>query len=103
VDALVIHAAGDLRVEDVPAPPVLANQVRARVRFGGINTMVAKELDLRGRSLSRAVRRCGRAAQQGARGREDVISTTVPNRDADRAFALAADRSRAMKVLPDLG
>jgi L-idonate 5-dehydrogenase len=36
MDALVIHSAGDLRVEDVPTPPVLANQLRVRVRFGGI-------------------------------------------------------------------
>ena len=36
MDALVIHAAGDLRVEDVPTPKVLANQLRVRVRFGGI-------------------------------------------------------------------
>jgi L-idonate 5-dehydrogenase len=36
MDALVIHSAGDLRVEDVPTPPVLTNQLRVRVRFGGI-------------------------------------------------------------------
>ena len=36
MDALVIHAAGDLRVEDVPTPAVLADQLRVRVRFGGI-------------------------------------------------------------------
>lgn len=36
MDALVIHAAGDLRVEDVPTPQVLADQLRVRVRFGGI-------------------------------------------------------------------
>jgi L-idonate 5-dehydrogenase len=36
MDALVIHSAGDLRVEDIPTPPVLAQQLRVRVRFGGI-------------------------------------------------------------------
>jgi L-idonate 5-dehydrogenase len=36
MDALVIHAPGDLRVEDVPTPPVEAGQVRVRVRTGGI-------------------------------------------------------------------
>ena len=36
MDALVIHAAGDLRVEDVPTPAVLAHQLRVRVRLGGI-------------------------------------------------------------------
>jgi L-idonate 5-dehydrogenase len=36
MDALVIHAPGDLRVEDVPTPAVGAGQVRVRVRTGGI-------------------------------------------------------------------
>lgn len=36
MDALVIHAAGDLRVEDVPTPVVQPGQLRVRVRFGGI-------------------------------------------------------------------
>lgn len=36
MDALVIHASGDLRVEDVPTPAVGAGQVRVRVRAGGI-------------------------------------------------------------------
>ena len=36
MDALVIHSAGDLRVEDVPTPEVLSLQLRVRVRCGGI-------------------------------------------------------------------
>ncbi len=36
MDALVIHAPGDLRVEDIPTPPVESGQVRVRVRTGGI-------------------------------------------------------------------
>ena len=36
MDALVIHAPGDLRVEDFPIPAVDAGQVRLRVRAGGI-------------------------------------------------------------------
>ena len=36
MDALVIHAARDLRVEDVPTPKVLPHQMKVRVRFGGI-------------------------------------------------------------------
>jgi L-idonate 5-dehydrogenase len=36
MDALVIHAPGDLRVESFPTPPVEAGQVRVRVRAGGI-------------------------------------------------------------------
>ncbi len=36
MDALVIHAPGDLRIEDVPTPSVGPGQVRVRVRAGGI-------------------------------------------------------------------
>ncbi|HET7528235.1 MAG TPA: L-idonate 5-dehydrogenase [Burkholderiaceae bacterium] len=36
MDALVIHAAGDLRVEDVPTPAVGGSQALVRVRTGGI-------------------------------------------------------------------
>jgi len=36
MDALVIHAPGDLRVESFPTAPVEAGQLRVRVRMGGI-------------------------------------------------------------------
>jgi L-idonate 5-dehydrogenase len=36
MDALVIHAPGDLRIEDVPTPKIEPGQVRVRVRTGGI-------------------------------------------------------------------
>ncbi len=36
MDALVIHAPGDLRVEHYPTPAVGAGEVRVRVRAGGI-------------------------------------------------------------------
>ncbi|MFT3821657.1 MAG: L-idonate 5-dehydrogenase [Rubrivivax sp.] len=36
MQALIIHAAGDLRIEDVETPPLQAGQLQARVRFGGI-------------------------------------------------------------------
>jgi L-idonate 5-dehydrogenase len=36
MDALVIHAAGDLRIEAIETPAVAAGQVRVRVRTGGI-------------------------------------------------------------------
>ena len=36
MDALVIHAPGDLRIEDIPTPPVGTGQLRVRVRAGGI-------------------------------------------------------------------
>jgi L-idonate 5-dehydrogenase len=36
MEAIVIHAAGDLRIEHVETPPVAAGQARVRVRTGGI-------------------------------------------------------------------
>ena len=36
MEALVIHAPGDLRVEQFPTPPVAEGQLRVRVRAGGI-------------------------------------------------------------------
>lgn len=36
MEALIIHAPGDLRVEDVPTPLTLPHQLRVRVRCGGI-------------------------------------------------------------------
>jgi len=36
MQALIIHAAGDLRIEDVETPPLGPGQLQARVRFGGI-------------------------------------------------------------------
>ena len=36
MEALVIHAPGDLRVETYPTPPTEAGQLRVRVRCGGI-------------------------------------------------------------------
>ena len=36
MEALVIHAPGDLRVEEVPTPELGAGQLRVRVRCGGI-------------------------------------------------------------------
>jgi L-idonate 5-dehydrogenase len=36
MEALVIHAPGDLRVEDIATPTVEAGQLRVRVRTGGI-------------------------------------------------------------------
>ena len=67
-----------------------------------VNVIVAKEFDLRG--TFRFHEEFGMAVDLLNRQRVDVkplISATVPYRDAGRAFALAADRSRAMKVLLD--
>jgi len=65
-----------------------------------INTIVAKEFDLRGafrfhEEFATAVA----LLNQGLVDVKALISATVPYRDAGRAFALAADRSQAMKVI----
>lgn len=67
-----------------------------------INTIVAKEFDLRG--AFRFHEEFGIAVELLNRGLVDVkplISATLSYRDPGRAFALAADRSQAMKVLLD--
>jgi L-idonate 5-dehydrogenase len=67
-----------------------------------LNTIVAKEFELRGafrfhEEFATAVA----LINQGLVDLKPLISATLPFRDAARAFALAADRSRAMKVLLD--
>jgi L-idonate 5-dehydrogenase len=67
-----------------------------------INTIVAKEFDLRG--TFRFHEEFGVAVELINCGLVDLkplISATLPYRDAGRAFALAADRSQSMKVLLD--
>ena len=67
-----------------------------------INTIVAKEVDLRG--TFRFHEEFGVAVELINRGLVDLkplVSATLPYRDAGRAFALAADRSQSMKVLLD--
>jgi len=65
-----------------------------------INTIVAKEFDLRG--AFRFHEEFGVAVELINKGLVDLkplVSATLPYRDAGRAFALAADRTQAMKVL----
>lgn len=67
-----------------------------------VNTIVAKEFDLRG--AFRFHEEFGIAVDLINKGLVDLkplISATLPYRDAGKAFALASDRSRAMKVLLD--
>lgn len=81
--------------------------VIVQVGLGGemslpVNAMVAKEFDFRG--TFRFHEEFGVAVELLNKGLVDVkplISAAVPYRDAGRAFALAADRSQAMKVLLD--
>jgi len=79
--------------------------VIVQVGLGGemtlpLNTVVAKEFDLRGafrfhEEFATAVA----LLNQGLVDVKALISATVPYRDAGRGFALAADRSQAMKVI----
>jgi L-idonate 5-dehydrogenase len=67
-----------------------------------VNAIVAKEFDWRG--TFRFHEEFGTAVELLNKGLVDLkplISATVPYRDAGRAFALAADRTQAMKVLLD--
>jgi L-idonate 5-dehydrogenase len=81
--------------------------VIVQVGLGGemtlpINTIVAKEFDLRGAFRFHAEFETAVALlNKGLVDVKPLISATVPYRDAARAFALAADRSQAMKVLLD--
>ena len=65
-----------------------------------INTIVAKEFDLRGAfRFHQEFETAVELINKGLVDLKPLISATVPYRDAGRAFALAADRSQAMKVL----
>ena len=64
------------------------------------NMVVAKEFDMRGafrfhEEFAVAVD----LINQGLVDLKPLVSATLPYRDAGRAFALAADRSRSMKVI----
>ena len=65
-----------------------------------INTIVAKEFDLRGTfRFHEEFETAVALINKGLVDLKPLISVTLPYRDASRAFALAADRSQAMKVL----
>ena len=65
-----------------------------------VNTIVAKEFELRGTFRFHAeFATAVELLNQRLVDLKPLISATLPYRDAGRAFALAADRSQAMKVL----
>ena len=67
-----------------------------------INTMVAKEFDLRGAfRFHEEFKTAVDLINAGLVDLKPLVSATLPYRDAGRAFALAADRSQSMKVLLD--
>jgi len=69
-----------------------------------INVIVAKEFDLRGAFRFHEVFAVAVGLlNKGLVDVKPLISATVPYRDASRAFKLAADRSKAMKVVLSFG
>jgi len=91
MQALVIHAAGDLRVEEVPTPPLGAQQLQVRVRCGGIcgsdlhyyqhggfGTVRVKEPMVLGHEVAGVVEAVGAGVQDFAVGERIAISPSRP-------------------------
>jgi L-idonate 5-dehydrogenase len=104
---VLFEASGNERALRGALDALRPRGIIVQVGLGGemtlpINAIVAKEFDLRG--TFRFHEEFGIAVELLNKGLVDVkplISATVPYRDAGRAFALAADRTQAMKVLLD--
>jgi L-idonate 5-dehydrogenase len=104
---LLFEASGNERALRGAFDALRPRGVIVQVGLGGemtlpVNTIVTKEFDLRG--AFRFHEEFETAVELLNKGLVDVkplISATLPYRDAARAFALAADRSQAMKVLLD--
>ncbi|MCB2042568.1 MAG: zinc-binding dehydrogenase, partial [Rhodoferax sp.] len=104
---VLFEASGNERALRGALDALRPRGVILQVGLGGdmtlpLNTIVAKEFDLRG--AFRFHEEFAIAVELLNKGLVDVkplISATVPFRDSGRAFALAADRSQAMKVLLD--
>jgi L-idonate 5-dehydrogenase len=91
MQALVIHAAGDLRIEDIATPELEVHQLQARVRFGGIcgsdlhyvqhggfGTVRVKEPMVLGHEVSGTIERVGAAVTGFAVGDRVAISPSRP-------------------------
>lgn len=104
---VLFEASGNERALRGALDALRPRGVIVQVGLGGemtlpVNTLVAKEFDLRG--AFRFHEEFAIAVELLNKGLVDVkplISATLPYRDSGRAFALAADRSQAMKVLLD--
>jgi L-idonate 5-dehydrogenase len=102
---VLLEASGNERALRGAFDALRPRGVIVQVGLGGemslpMNAIVAKEFDLRG--AFRFHEEYATAVALLNSGLVDVkplISATMPYRDAGRAFALAADRSQAMKVL----
>jgi L-idonate 5-dehydrogenase len=102
---MLFEASGNERALRGALDAVRPRGVIVQLGLGGdmtlpVNTLVAKEFDLRG--AFRFHEEFAIAVELLNKGLVDVkplISATLSYRDPARAFALAADRSQAMKVL----
>ena len=87
MDALVIHAANDLRIEDIDTPEVQPDQLRVQVRFGGIcgsdlhyynhggfGTVRVKEPMVLGHEVAGRVEEIGPGVHRHAKGDRVAIS-----------------------------
>jgi L-idonate 5-dehydrogenase len=104
-DDVLFEASGNERALRGAFDALRPRGIIVQVGLGGemtlpINTLVAKEFDLRG--AFRFHEEFATAVELLNKGLVDVkplISATLSYRDSARAFTLAADRSQAMKVL----
>ena len=102
---VLFEASGNARALVGAFDAVRPRGIIVQLGLGGemtlpINTIVAKEFDLRG--AFRFHEEFAMAVELLNKGLVDVkplISATLSYRDSARAFALAADRSQAMKVI----
>lgn len=91
MEALVIHAPGDLRIEDVPTPELGPGQLRVRVRCGGIcgsdlhyyqhggfGTVRIKEPMVLGHEVAGMIEAVGAGAGGFAPGERVAISPSRP-------------------------
>ncbi|MEO8546322.1 MAG: alcohol dehydrogenase catalytic domain-containing protein, partial [Burkholderiaceae bacterium] len=91
MEALVIHAPGDLRVEEVVTPTIGPNQLRVRVRAGGIcgsdlhyfqhggfGTVRIKEPMVLGHEVAGTVEETGPGASGFTPGQRIAISPSRP-------------------------
>jgi L-idonate 5-dehydrogenase len=104
---VLFEASGNERALNGAFAVLRPRGIVVQVGLGGtmtlpVNTIVTKEFDLRGafrfhEEFATAVA----LLNKGLVNVKPLISATLPYRDAGRAFALAADRSQAMKVVLD--
>lgn len=91
MQALIIHAPGDLRIEDVPTPQTLPHQLRVRVRCGGIcgsdlhyfqhggfGTVRLQQPMILGHEVSGVIEAVGSSVTQFAAGQRVAVSPSRP-------------------------